>query len=362
MISNYYYQSIDEVYEIEKKSFNNPWGKSQFLRYSMNSNSSMSCIYKTNNRVIGYLMAESVIDEVHLHNIVVKKIRSALIRRIFNELKKKAENESEEYQTFWENFGAVLKEGLYEDHENREKILEIVRFNTTASENLVSLTEYVDRMQKGQEDIYYISGEELELLKSSPQLEGFRSRDIEVLMMTDPVDEFWLPMVGKFNDKPFTSITSGNIDLTKIKESKKATNDEENNNVTAADDASIAKLILAFKESLGDSVKDVCSSDRLTDSAVCLVAGEGDMDLHLERMLKMQGQMNVPGAARVLEINPRHPLIVKMSEVVDKPSKKDRLIDAAHLLFDQARIIEGETVPDTISFAHRLNSILEKGF
>ena len=148
----------------------------------------------------------------------------------------------------------------------------------------------------------------------------------------------------------------------KIKETKKAKSDEGEKDVEVADDASIAKLILAFKEALGELVKDVSSSNRLTDSAVCLVAGEGDMDLHLERMLKMQGQMDVPGAARVLEINPTHPLIVKLSQVVDKPSKKDSLNDAAHLLFDQARIIEGETVPDIISFANRLNSILEKGF
>ena len=299
--------------------------------------------------------------EMLQHNVVVKRIRSALIRRVFNELKKKAEKDPEEFSKFWANFGAVLKEGLYEDHENRDKILEIVRFNSTASDKLISLAEYVERMKKGQTEIYYISGEGLDLVKASPQLEGFKARGIEVLLMTDPVDEFWLPMVGQFDDKPFTSATSGGVDLSKIKSVKDKKENDDKNEAKKADDASVAKLILALKESLGEAVKDVCSSDRLTDSAVCLVAGEGDMDLHLERMLKMQGQMEVPTAARVLEINPAHPLIIKMSEVVNKPTKKTALNDMALLLFDQARIIEGEPVSDPAAFSQRLNSILEQG-
>ena len=303
----------------------------------------------------------NVSREMLQHNVVVKRIRSALIRRVFNELKKKAEKDPEEFSKFWANFGAVLKEGLYEDHENRDKILEIVRFNSTASDKLISLAEYVERMKKGQTEIYYISGEGLDLVKASPQLEGFKARGIEVLLMTDPVDEFWLPMVGQFDEKPFTSATSGSVDLSKIKNVKDKKENDDKNETKKADDASVAKLILALKESLGETVKDVCSSDRLTDSAVCLVAGEGDMDLHLERMLKMQGQMEVPTAARVLEINPAHPLIIKMSEVVNKPAKKTALNDMALLLFDQARIIEGEPVSDPAAFSQRLNSILEQG-
>ena len=303
----------------------------------------------------------NVSREMLQHNVVVKRIRSALIRRVFNELKKKAEKDPEEFSKFWENFGAVLKEGLYEDHENRDKILEIVRFNSTASDKLISLAEYVERMKKGLTEIFYISGEGLDLVKVSPQLEGFKARGIEVLLMTDPVDEFWLPMVGQFDEKPFTSATSGSVDLSKIKNVKDKKENDDKNEAKKADDASVAKLILALKESLGETVKDVCSSDRLTDSAVCLVAGEGDMDLHLERMLKMQGQMEVPTAARVLEINPTHPLIIKMSEVVNKPTKKTALNDMALLLFDQARIIEGEPVSDPAAFSQRLNSILEQG-
>jgi molecular chaperone HtpG len=303
----------------------------------------------------------NVSREMLQHNVVVTRIRSALIRRIFGELKKKAEKAPEEYATFWNNFGPVLKEGLYEDQDNREKLLELVRFNTTAGDGLVSLSKYIERMKKGQDEIYYISGDNIDALKASPQLEGFRAKGIEVLLMTDPIDEFWLPMVGNFEEKAFTSVTSGGIDLSKINEPKKKKDGEEEPEPEKADEASLAKLILSLKETLGETVKDVRVSDRLTDSAVCLVAGEGDMDLHLERMLKMQGHMNVPSATRVLEINPAHALIKKLTQAVDKPAKKQTLDDMAHLLLDQARIIEGEPVNDPAAFSRRLDAIMEKG-
>jgi molecular chaperone HtpG len=303
----------------------------------------------------------NVSREMLQHNVVVTRIRSALIRRIFGELNKKAEKAPEEYATFWNNFGAVLKEGLYEDQDNREKLMELVRFNTTAGDGLVSLAAYIERMKKGQEEIYYISGDNIEALRASPQLEGFRAKGIEVLLMTDPIDEFWLPLVGAFEEKAFTSVTSGGIDLSKIKEPKKKKDGEEEAEPEKADEASMAKLILALKETLGETVKDVRASDRLTESAVCLVAGEGDMDLHLERMLKMQGHMNVPSATRVLEINPSHALIKKLTQAVDKPAKKKTLDDMAYLLLDQARIIEGEPVSDPAAFSRRLDAIMEKG-
>ena len=303
----------------------------------------------------------NVSREMLQHNVVVTRIRSALVRRVFNELKKKAEKAPEAYAAFWENFGGVLKEGLYEDHENREKLLELVRFQSTASGEITSLAAYTERMKKGQEDIFYISGENLDALKASPQLEGFRAKSVEVLLMTDPVDEFWLPMVGEFDGKKFTSATSGAVDLSKIKQTRKDKTSDDETAPEKAGDADIAKLVLAFKETLGETVKDVQPSERLTDSAVCLVAGEGDMDLHLERMLKMQGHLDVPSATRVMEINPAHPLIKKLSEVVDKPAKKKSIEEMAHLLLDQARIIEGEPVSDPAAFSQRLNAILESG-
>ena len=301
----------------------------------------------------------NVSREMLQHNVLVGHIKKALVKRIFSELKKKATKKAEEYATFWDNFGAVLKEGLYEDHENRDKLLELVRFKSTEGDNLVSLEDYVGRMNEGQEEIFYISGEDTETLKSSPQIEGFKSRGVEVLLMTDPIDEFWLPMVHVFNEKSFKSVTSGDIDIGKIKRSDEA--GEEKEKPEAADDAAVAKLLIAFKEELGDAVKDVRASDRLTDSAVCLVAGEGDMDLHLERMLKSQGHMDVPTSARVLEINSTHDLIKQLSVLTDDLTRKEDLQHMAHLLLDQARIIEGEAVSDPVAFSKRLNSALAKG-
>ncbi|MDP7426277.1 MAG: molecular chaperone HtpG, partial [Rhodospirillales bacterium] len=169
----------------------------------------------------------NVSREMLQHNVLVGHIKKALVKRIFSELKKKATKKAEEYATFWDNFGAVLKEGLYEDHENREKLLELVRFKSTESDNLVSLEDYVGRMNEGQEEIFYISGEDTETLKSSPQIEGFKSRGVEVLLMTDPIDEFWLPMVHVFNEKSFKSVTSGDIDIGKIKRSDEAGEEKE---------------------------------------------------------------------------------------------------------------------------------------
>jgi molecular chaperone HtpG len=301
----------------------------------------------------------NVSREMLQRNILVAHIKKALVKRIFSELKKKATKKPEEYATFWENFGAVLKEGLYEDHENREILLELARFNSTGADGLVSLADYVERMNEGQQEIFYITGDDPETLKSSPQIEGFKSRGIDVLLLTDPVDEFWLSMVGLYNEKQFKSVTSGDINLGDIKSSDDA--EETKDKPQAGDDAEIAKLILAFKEELGDAVKDVRASDRLTDSAVCLVAGEGDMDLHLERMLKSQGHMDVQTSTRILEINSTHDLIKQISKLTDDLAKKEDIQNMAHLLLDQARIIEGEAVSDPAAFSKRLNAALAKG-
>ena len=301
----------------------------------------------------------NVSREMLQRNVLVSHIKKALMKRVFSELKKKATKKPDEYATFWDNFGAVLKEGLYEDHENRETLLELSRFHTTSSNEIISLQDYNERMNEGQKEIFYISGEDDKMLKSSPQIEGFKARDIEVLLLTDPVDEFWLSMVGQFNDKPFKSVTSGDVDLEVIKHSDEVKREKKEK---PANDAQIAKLILAFKETLGEAVKDVRASDRLTDSAVCLVAGEGDMDLHLARMLKQQGQMDVQDSSRILEINPTHGLIKKLAASTDELSKKENLNNMAHLLLDQAHIIEGEAVSDPTAFSQRLNDALVKGF
>jgi molecular chaperone HtpG len=287
------------------------------------------------------------------NNPIIKLMKTQLTKRILGELGKKASDAPAEYANFWDNFGPVLKEGVYEDMENRDAILPLLRFRSTAGDALISLDDYVGRMKPGQEAIYTITGDSLDSVKKSPQLEGFRARDVEVLLLTDPVDEFWMPSLGKYKEHAFKSVTRGGADLAKIAAPEKEAEKEPPS-------GKIGNLVAIFKLALGDSVKDVRQSDRLTDSAVCLVADEGDMDMHLERLLKQHRQLNET-AKRILEINPRHRLIEGLAAMVGKEGASDQLGEFAWLLLDQARILEGETLPDSPAFARRLCALLEKG-
>jgi len=288
-------------------------------------------------------------------NPMVARIRQQLTRRILTELGKKAEEAPEEYANFWDSFGAVLKEGLYEDREQRDTILGLARFRSTTREGLVSLDDYLAAMRPGQDAIYTITGDNLELLKKSPHLEGFRARGIEVLLFTDPVDEFWVTAIGTYKEKPFKSATRGAVDLDKI-----APADQKAPAEKPEPPAKLASLIAIFKLALGDAVKDVRSSERLTDSAVCLVADEGDLDIHLERLLKQHRQLD-SAAKRILEVNPMHPLIARLAASVGESGASEQLSEFAWLLLDQARIVEGEQLPDPSAFARRLASLLERG-
>jgi molecular chaperone HtpG len=287
-------------------------------------------------------------------NPMVARIRQQLTKRILTELGKKANESPEEYIKFWDNFGAVLKEGLYEDREHRKELLTLARFRSTMRDGLVSLDEYVTAMRPGQEAIYTITGDSLDVIKQSPQLEGFRARGVEVLLMTDPIDEFWAPAIGSFKDKPFKSATRGGVDLDKI------TPPEDRKDEKSEPPAKLASLIAIFKLALGDAVKDVRSSDRLTDSAVCLVADEGDMDMHFERLLKQHRQLDTM-SKRILELNPHHKLIERLAATVGEAGASDQLSEFAWLLLDQARIIEGEQLPDAAAFARRLSTVLVRG-
>jgi molecular chaperone HtpG len=294
----------------------------------------------------------SLSREMLQHNPLLAKIRAGLVKRVLSELEKKADKAPEDYARFWDNFGAVLKEGLYEDSDQRDKLLGLVRFRSTAGDGLVSLADYVGRMKPGQAAIYYISGEAGDMLQRSPQLEGFRARGVEVLLLTDPVDEFWIPAVTQFQDKPFKSVTRGGADLDKVEapagEAEKAREPQA---------AGIDSLIALFRLTLKDAVKDVRSSERLTDSPVCLVAAEGDMDIHLERMLRQHRQLDAV-AKRVLEINPRHPLVEALAKRLNDKGSGDEIADAAWLLLDQARILDGERLADPAAFARRLSTLL----
>ncbi|RJF83185.1 molecular chaperone HtpG [Azospirillum cavernae] len=296
--------------------------------------------------------------EMLQHNPMLAKIRAGLTRRILSELNKKAKDteNAAEYATFWENFGAVLKEGLYEDYEHRDELLKLLRFRTTAGDGLVSLDEYVARMKEGQDTIFTISGDDVDSLLRSPQLEGFKAKGVEVLLLTDPVDEFWVPSVGVYETKPFKSVTRGGADLGKIQGGEDKPEEK-------APEGELVDLLALLKLTLGEAVKDVRKSERLTNSAVCLVSDDNDMDMHLERLLKQHKQLgaDAAGARRILEINPSHPLIKRLADRAKIEGAATALEDAAWLLLDQARIVEGESLPDPAAFARRLASAMEKG-
>jgi molecular chaperone HtpG len=296
----------------------------------------------------------NVSREMLQDNPVTAKIRSNIVKRLLDDLEKKAKDDADAFAAFWGNFGAVMKEGIYESAGERDRLVKLARFRSTASDGLVSLDDYVGRMKEGQDEIYYISGDDAEALAKSPQIEGFRAKGVEVLLMTDPVDDFWVPMVGVYETRPFKSVTRGGADLSKIK------GEEKDNDTDDKTTAELAPLVAAMKLALGAQVKDVRTSDRLTDSAVCLVAGEGDMDIHLERILRAHKQLDT-AAARILEINPKHRLIEALGAAARADGKAAPIEDAAHLLLDQARILEGEPVTDPAEFARRMSKVMTAG-
>ncbi|MEX2454057.1 MAG: molecular chaperone HtpG, partial [Rhodospirillaceae bacterium] len=300
----------------------------------------------------------NVSREILQNNPMIRRMRSAIVKRVLGELGKKAGKKPEEYAAFWENFGPVVKEGLYEDFENREAILKIARFRSTAGDGLVSLADYVGRMKEGQEAIYYISGEDIDHLRKSPQLEGFAAKGVEVLLMTDAVDEFWLPACGAYEEKEFKSATRAGADLDRI--AKSDADEAKDKDEKSYDEGKVDALLAMFRVTLGDEVKDVRVSERLTDSAVCLVSDEGDMDLRIERMLRQHNQLE-QSFKRILEVNPRHPLVATLAASVGRDGAGTRIEDAAWLLLDQARIVEGEPIPDPAAFSRRLNSAMAAG-
>jgi molecular chaperone HtpG len=221
----------------------------------------------------------------------------------------------------------------------------------------VGLDEYVGRMKDGQQAIYYITGDELDALKRSPQLEGFAARGVEVMLLTDPVDEFWIPAVTEYDGKPFRSATRAGAEIGDIALAETDATDAED---PATDPGRVDSLVAMFKLALKDEVKDVRISERLTDSVACLVADEGDVDIHLERLLKQHKQLDT-GFKRILEINAKHALMRTLSDLVGQDGASQRLDDAAWLVLDQARILEGEPLPDPGAFSRRLSEALARG-
>ncbi|MBF0184605.1 MAG: molecular chaperone HtpG [Magnetococcales bacterium] len=291
----------------------------------------------------------NVSREILQKNHVVEAIRKGAVGKVFTLLEELAEKEPEKYQTFWKIFGKVLKEGIIEDFSNKERIAKLLRFATTHSDSEVqdvSLADYIARMKPEQEKIYYITGETYVAAKKSPHLEIFRKKGIEVLLLSDRVDEWFVSHLHEFEGKSLQAVTKGDLDLGKLddEEQKKDREDAENR---------FKDLVTRIKTALGDGVKEVRTTHRLVDSPSCLVGGEYDMSATMERILKDAGQ-DIPGAKRILEINPEHSLVQRLQA----EGSEDRFDDLCHILYNQALLCEGGQIEDPVDFVRRLNNLL----
>jgi molecular chaperone HtpG len=276
----------------------------------------------------------------------VKAIREGCTKRVLSMLEDVAENQKDKYAAFWTQFGAVLKEGIGEDHTNQERLAKLLRFASTTAEEGVGFEDYVKRMKEGQEAVYYITADTLAAAKNSPQLEIFRKKGIEVLLLTDRVDEWMLSHLYEFDGKPLQSVAKGGVDLSKLQ-------DEEEKKAAEQAAEALKPLIDRLKATLKDRAKDVRATTRLVDSPACIVVDEGDMSSHLARMLKQAGQ-SAPKSLPILEVNPEHALVRRL----DSPDGSERFDDLAHILFDQALLAEGGQLEDPAAYVRRVNALL----
>ncbi|MFT2210414.1 molecular chaperone HtpG [Rhizobium giardinii] len=281
---------------------------------------------------------------------ILAAIRKGLTNRVLTAIEKLQESDETAFAKLWEAFGSVLKEGIYDDFERRAQLLALSRFRTTTSDEATrSLADYVKDMKDAQAAIYYLAGDNLDRLKASPQLEGFRARGIEVLLLTDSVDSFWVTAAPDFEGKPFKSITQGAADLAQVPKT------EGDVPKTAETTPAVSDFIAFAKSALGDAVSDVRASDRLTESAVCLVASEQGYDRQLEKMLQGAGRLDAV-AKPILEINPGHGLIAALAS----GGSEEFRTDAVQLLLDQARVLDGDKPQDPRAFAERLSRLFER--
>ena len=287
--------------------------------------------------------------EILQRNKHIDTIRSASTKKILSHLEKMAKNNAEDYAAFWQEFGRVLKEGPAEDAGNKEKIAKLFRYASTHNDSdieNVSLDDYISRMKEGQDKLYYITGDSYAAVKNSPHLELFKKKGIEVILMHDRVDEWMMSYLQEFDGKSFVNIAKGELDLGDLEdkeEKKKAEKAQKDNK----------KLLEQMKEGLGDKVKEVRVSTRLTDSPSCLVVEQQDMAVSMQKILKQAGH-EVPNIEPILEINIEHPLVKRLSDEQDD----DKFKDWSHLLFDQAMLSEGGQLEDPVAFVTRMNQLL----
>jgi molecular chaperone HtpG len=293
--------------------------------------------------------------EMLQNNPQVAQMRKALTGRVISELESLAEKDAEAFGKIWESFGAVIKEGIYEDHDKREALLKLARFDTTTGKAR-SLKQYVSDFKPNQTEVYYLVGESADRLKSNPKLEAARARGIEVLLLSDPVDAFWTMMPSDFEGKPLKSLSKGDVDFALVPlldEGKK--DDPKTDGASETDEAAV---IAAVKTALGERVSDVKASSRLADSPACLVAATHGPDLEIERLMARQNRG--AGAKPILELNMKHPL-VKAIGGAQKDERGEEVSDLSSLLFEQAQILDGEVPEDPAAFATRINRLIARG-
>ncbi|MFC1536623.1 molecular chaperone HtpG [Pseudomonadota bacterium] len=279
-------------------------------------------------------------------------MKKGATKRVLSLLEDMAKNSPEEYASFWGEFGNAIKEGVIEDFANKEKIAALLRFASTESdEQSVSLADYASRMKEGQETIYYITAENLAAAKGSPHLELFRKKGVEVLLLSDRIDEWLTSHLNEFDGKPLQSVAKGEIDLSSIASDGKSTEEDAKEQEEKAKNAGPA--VEKLKEALGDRVKDVRVTNRLTESPACLVADQFDLSGNMDRILKQLGQ-DAPGMKPILEINPDHALVSKLA----KARKKELIADLSSVLFDQALLAEGALPDDPAGFVRKVNALL----
>jgi molecular chaperone HtpG len=295
----------------------------------------------------------NVSREMIQESAVFTAIRKGVANRIVQELTKLAETDAEKFAKVWEHFGAVIKEGLYEDPERRDALYKLARFvSTKHPDGGRKLEDYVKDLRENQTAIYYLTGDDAKRLAASPQLEGFRARGVEVLLLADPVDAFWVSTAAGYEGKPFKSISQGAADIKTIALEEGAT-------APAEASAEVATLIAHFKQTLEAEIEDARASDRLTDSVACLVAPEFGPDRQLEKMLAAHGRLG-DRIKPVLEVNASHPLTAALAKRFKDGKDRDLVDDAAWLLLDEARLVDGETLKDAPAFAARLRRVMER--
>ncbi len=291
----------------------------------------------------------NVSRELLQHNRLIDRIRAASVKRVLDSLERMAREDGERYSKFWEAFGTVLKEGPVEDPSNADKVAGLLRFHSTQDQAAatVSLADYVERMKEGQKAIYYLTGESLAAVRSSPHLEVFRKRDIEVLLLAEPVDEWLVTHLPSFNDTPLQAVTKGDLALDGVGDAA-----DDQTDTAAQPSEAVNKLIERITEVLGDRVSAVRASTRLTESPACIVVGEHDFGMNMQRMLKAAGH-DLPAQQPILEINPDHAIVQRLAADSDAA-----LDDWAVLLFEQAMLLDGGRLEDSAGFVQRMNRLL----